>query len=58
MPTKESTTSKGPKIFKTYNEAMENLFPNVWKEGKKEGKIKKEETETMKDLASSILSQF
>ncbi|MFA7685439.1 MAG: hypothetical protein WCX95_01415 [Candidatus Gracilibacteria bacterium] len=58
MPTKEQTTQNRPKVFKTYNEAMENLFPNIWKEEKKEDRKEKKETETMKELASSILSNF
>ena len=55
MIAKKTTIKKKVVSFKTYNEAMENLFPNVWKEEKKEDKKK---VETMKDLASSILSHF
>lgn len=58
MPTKQPTTQKEAKIFKTYNEAMENLFPNIWKEEKREDKKEKKETETMKELAGSILNNF
>lgn len=58
MPTKEQTTQKEPKVFKTYNEAMENLFPSIWKEEKKEDRKENKEAETMKELAGSILSNF
>ncbi len=58
MTTKEKTTPKKAKVFKTYNEAMENLFPKIWEDEKRENQKEREKTESMKELAGSILSNF
>ena len=52
------STKKEETIFKTYNEAMEDLFPNIWEQEKQESKKEKREVEVMKELAGSVLSHF
>lgn len=37
-------------VFKTYNEAMKNLFPNIWKEEQRK--------KSMRELAESIMESL
>jgi len=55
-PTK--SVKKSTEFFASYEEAMEKLFPETWKEEKREKiKIKRKEM-PMDELARSIMSAF
>lgn len=42
------------RIFKTYNEVMEELFPNVFKKEKEENEKRK----PMEEIAKDIMKKF
>lgn len=58
MATKKDQTKIKTITFKTYNEAMKNMFPNVWKEEQQEERKEKDKAEVMKELAGTVLSHF
>lgn len=58
MAKKKIITPKKSVIFKTYDEAVNNLFPGIQKEDEQKTEVMEEEKEKMKELADTVLSRF
>lgn len=55
---KKPSTNNNSKVFKSYEEVMEKVFPNIWKEKRDQEQHKREKNMTPKELAESVMSAF